>query len=187
MAKTNKTKFALLGVLTLRPCSGYDIKKFCDNHLSHIWNENYGHIYPVLKHMENEGLVTKKTEHNEGRPYRNVYSITEKGKAELNDWLLLPVEPYSFRSELLLKMFFAGDIPISNLIEKLENKKDNEQKILEYHQIIEQMLKTKLKDRKEAPLWWAILSYGRHSCNATIAWCEETIKYLQDLDQQQEL
>ncbi|AKA68713.1 PadR family transcriptional regulator [Clostridium scatologenes] len=60
MAKINKTKYALLGVLTLSSGSGYDIKKFCDSSIGHFWNENYGHIYPVLKKMEEEELITKK-------------------------------------------------------------------------------------------------------------------------------
>ncbi len=187
MAKTNKTRYALLGVLTLRPCSGYDIKKFCDNHLNYIWSENYSHIYPVLRQMELEGLVTKITEHTEGRPVKNVYSISEKGKAELNDWLLLPIEPYSFRSELLLKIFFSGDIPLTNIIEKLEAKLDSDKQMLEYHEKIEQMLNTELRDRKETYLWRAVLSYGRHNARATITWCEETIQYLKELAEQEKL
>ncbi len=51
MATTNKSRYALLGVLCMKPGSGYDIKKFCDKTISHFWNENYGHIYPVLKQL----------------------------------------------------------------------------------------------------------------------------------------
>ena len=57
----NKTKYAILGVLDTFPGSGYDIKKYCDKSISYFWNENFGHIYPVLKQMENEGLVSKKS------------------------------------------------------------------------------------------------------------------------------
>lgn len=50
MAKVNKTKYySLLGILSNRPGSGYDIKKMCDSSIGHFWNENFGHIYPVLK------------------------------------------------------------------------------------------------------------------------------------------
>ena len=57
MPKNNNTKYALLGILSLFPASGYDIKKFCDWSLTHFWNENYGHIYPVLKLMQDERVM----------------------------------------------------------------------------------------------------------------------------------
>ena len=70
MAKVNKTKYAILGVLSLKPGSVYDIKKFCDKGISYFWNENFGHIYPVLKQMEAEGVITKTAEQNEGKPMK---------------------------------------------------------------------------------------------------------------------
>ena len=54
MAKINKTKYALLGVLSIMSGSGYDIKKFCDSSIGYFWNENYGHIYPMLQRLEDE-------------------------------------------------------------------------------------------------------------------------------------
>ena len=52
MPKENKTKYAILGLLSLAPMSGYDIKIITDNSIGHFWNENFGHIYPVLGRME---------------------------------------------------------------------------------------------------------------------------------------
>ena len=123
MPRLSKTRYAVLGALSIRPGSGYDIKKFCDNTLSFFWAENYGQIYPVLKQLEEEGLAGKETVIAEGRPARNVYHITDEGRAELNEWLLLPVEPATHRMELILKLVFAADIPASNLLVKLAEKK----------------------------------------------------------------
>ncbi len=72
MPKVNKTKFAILGMLSIAPMSGYDMKKRFDSSVAHFWNENYGHIYPVLGRLEKEGLVTKKTELPQGKPLRKV-------------------------------------------------------------------------------------------------------------------
>lgn len=60
MANVNKTRFAILGILNNMPGSGYDIKKNCDTGIAYFWNENFGHIYPVLKQMERDGVITKK-------------------------------------------------------------------------------------------------------------------------------
>lgn len=178
MARTNKTRYALLGALSVRPGSGYDIKKFCDRSISFFWTENYAQIYPVLKQMEDEGLVYKITEHTPGRPPRNVYHITDEGKAVLNDWLMLPVEPATFRWELLLKLLFSTDIPTSNLIEKLEKKRRDEVQTLDYLNQVEERMQEGTQDRKGLHLWLAAISAGHHLSRASIAWCDETIAML---------
>jgi len=179
MPRLSKTRYAVLGALTVRPGSGYDIKKLCDNTLSFFWAENYGQIYPVLKQLEEEGLVSKETEMTEGKPARNVYHITDEGRAELNDWLLLPVEPSTHRMELILKLVFAADIPASNLICKLEEKKAKEEKTLQYLEEAEGRLKDGPQDRPGLHLWLAGISMGRHLSKASLDWCEETIAMLQ--------
>lgn len=183
MARTNKTKYALLGVLSMRPGSGYDIKKFCDFSIAHFWHENYGHIYPVLKQLEAEGLATKETEFTEGKPVKNIYSVTEKGRRELREWVLAPVEAQSVRSELLLKLFFAGDLPIDNLTVKIQQKKERHQHELAEYTEIETMLKTQepFRSFKQLPLWLATISYGMHDARAMLAWCDETLKMLETM------
>ncbi|MEN6347935.1 MAG: PadR family transcriptional regulator [Syntrophomonas sp.] len=182
MPRINKTRYALLGALSVRPGSGYDIKKFCDRSIAFFWTENYAQIYPVLKQLEQEGLVYKETENTPGRPPRNVYHITEEGRAELNDWLLLPVEPSNFRWELLLKLLFSGDIPTSNIIEKLEKKKSDESKILNYVNEVEEKMKSAEPDRKGWHLWLAAVRAGKHLSQASIAWCDETIAMLREYE-----
>ncbi|MBC3888601.1 PadR family transcriptional regulator [Acetobacterium paludosum] len=184
MAKKNKTKYALLGVLNTMSGSGYDIKKFCDSSISYFWNENYGHIYPVLQKMEEEELITKQVEQTEGRPSKNVYSITEKGRAELENWLLMPVEPEHGRSELLLKIFWSKNVPVEVLIEKfLQIKEVSEEMLVQYAQI-EKALKAHKDeiDKMNLVLWISTVNYGKHDSEAKIKWCEETIKSLEEIE-----
>ena len=163
MPKVNKTRYAILGVLSLKPGSGYDIKKFCDDSIFYFWNENYGHLYPVLKQMEKEGLVTRSSEQTEGKPPRNVYSITRNGKEELNRWLMLPVEPHPFRSELLLKMFFAVDIPRPNLVEKLEQKIRHESSLIKDYAAIEGLIKNGFGNGRRRICGWRRWTTGSES------------------------
>lgn len=186
MARINKTRYAVLGALTVRPASGYDIKKFMDRSISFFWTENYAQIYPVLKQLEEEGMVFKETENTPGRPPRNVYDITDEGRAELNDWLLLPAEPPTFRWELLLKLLFSGEIPTENVIEKLEKKKSEEEKTLAYINEVEERMKVASPDRKGWHLWQAAVRAGRYMATASIAWCDETIAMLHDYEMNNE-
>jgi len=182
MPKINKTKYAILGVLSMAPGSGYDIKKFCDFSISHFWNENYGHIYPVLKQLEIDGLVSRTTEHNEGKPDRNVYFINEKGEEELKNWLLLQVDDEPPRIEILLKLFFSMDIPVENTIEKILQRKKTHQELLGKYQEAEIFLQSEqgYKDNPGLPLWISTINYGKHHAKANIDWCEETLALLKD-------
>ncbi|PYI52519.1 PadR family transcriptional regulator [Paenibacillus flagellatus] len=56
--RTNKSYYALLGLLAFGPHSGYDVKRRIEQQLSHFWSESYGQIYPNLKKLVEEGLAT---------------------------------------------------------------------------------------------------------------------------------
>ena len=111
MAKENKSRYAVLGMLSLRPMSGYDLKKYIELGTSNFWSESYGQIYPMLKQLAEEGLTSSHVEKREGRPERHVYTLTDKGWDALRHWLTEPVESQLARNELLLKLFFGCDTP----------------------------------------------------------------------------
>ena len=52
-------KFALLGILSLCPGSGYDIKKMVESSIGYFWSESYGRIYPLLEQLMKEGLIRR--------------------------------------------------------------------------------------------------------------------------------
>ena len=175
MPKENTTRYAVLGMLSISPGSGYDVKKLCDTSISYFWNENYGHIYPVLKQLEREGLVTRTTGQNPGRPQRNIYAITEAGTKELNAWLELPGQNHPVRSELLFKIFFSKDLPARMVREKLEHAAQMHKKMLKEFDAIEAGIKTQYAGQKGSHLWLATLRYGQRISKATVEWCEETL------------
>ena len=109
--KEGKSKYAILGMLSIEPMSGYDIKKEVENSISNFWTESYGQIYPVLKNLIAEKLVTKTVESEAGKPDRHVYSLTATGRKELRRWLRQGFAPKIQRDEFLLKLFFGEEIP----------------------------------------------------------------------------
>src|SRR5713101_9932570 len=72
MSKENKSRYAILGILSQGPMSGYAIKKFIEASISNFWNESYGQIYPILKQLSEEGLTSTHAEKQEGKPERYV-------------------------------------------------------------------------------------------------------------------
>nr|MBP7402098.1 PadR family transcriptional regulator [Clostridia bacterium] len=82
MPQQNKTRFAILGVLSIQPASGYRIKQFCDAGIAGFWNENYGHLYPMLRQMSRTGEIEPVDGSTSVRRSQQ-YRITETGRAVL--------------------------------------------------------------------------------------------------------
>jgi PadR family transcriptional regulator AphA len=105
-AKTTTVE-SLLGVLSLGPMSGYEMRQFMERSTGNFWNESFGQIYPALKAMLLEGLVEVVQDDAEGHPAKKVYRLTERGRERLREWLGTPLKPHKMRNELLLKVFFG--------------------------------------------------------------------------------
>jgi len=100
----------LLGLLSLGPLSGYDIKTVVDRSTRFFWAASYGQLYPELKRLEAEGLVEGEDQPNGGRS-RRVYKLTAAGRQALHDWLLGSTVTVELRDESLLRLFFADALP----------------------------------------------------------------------------
>jgi PadR family transcriptional regulator AphA len=178
MARANRTKFALLGMLMHGPMSGYDLKKFSDASIAHFWSENYGHIYPILKRMETEGLAKKLVIRTKGRPARHVYSITEKGRQLFRAWLMTPPEREVRRNEFLLKLFFAGFMPSQARLDLIEFERSRNAKVLEEYQGLESRKIDKMSSSSPWKFARLTLSYGKKMGSARVQWCDEVLRKL---------
>lgn len=73
----------VLGVLQDAPRHGYDIAREVERRSDRRLSFSYGTLYPVLHSLEQDGLIDSQWERPAGERERKVYSINEKGLAEL--------------------------------------------------------------------------------------------------------
>lgn len=182
MSRENKSKYAILGVLSMEPMSGYEIKKTIEMSLSNFWSESYGQIYPILKSLVLEGLATSYTQLQEGKPNRYVYTLTEAGQEEFRIWLSRPVEYDVGRVEILLKLFFGSQLPASENLRKVAEFREVQQHLLAKYNGIEQWLRTSQAGHRAQPYWQMTVSYGQHVSGALTDWCDETLEKLKSLE-----
>jgi len=78
---------ALLLMINERPFTGYDVMRVMRETTQGFWKPTPGGVYPVLKKLENEGLVQGEWSSNKGRK-RKVYVITDDGKKTLEKVIL---------------------------------------------------------------------------------------------------
>lgn len=201
MARTNKTRFALLGLLNWKPMSGYDIKKIVDISLSHFWSENYGQIYPTLNTLVKQGWAKRESGTTGGGRQRHLYRITAKGRQAFESWIQQPTDPPSTRNELQLKLFLGSELPkpqVRSVIQAYQL--EQAQRLSEYRsseQVLRAAIETdryptevqsifegsdlSLEERAHrCSLFLLTLRHGILTIEARLAWCREAERYLSE-------
>jgi DNA-binding PadR family transcriptional regulator len=103
-------EYAILGLLSWRPLTGYDIKKMFSGSAALYWSGNNNQIYTTLVKLHEKELVTREIELQEDNPPRKIYSITEEGRKELQKWLLTEPEPPQFKNSFLIQLAWADQL-----------------------------------------------------------------------------
>ncbi|MEU6284568.1 PadR family transcriptional regulator [Streptomyces sp. NPDC047028] len=100
------TSYAILGLLSLRPWSTYELAQQMDRSLGRIWPRAKSKIYEEPKKLVRHGLARAERQMVGRRP-RTVYAITPDGRDRLADWLREPGDGPVLECEQLLQVFFA--------------------------------------------------------------------------------
>ena len=178
--KDNNAKYVLLGLLSHNQMTGYDVKKSVATRMSYFWDLSYGQIYPTLKELEKNKLITKKIEINEHGPNRKVYTITEKGIKELQVWLTKPPRKEVHKYEFLIKLIFGDQAPPELNLKHIEEFKARNQKILQTMKLFEESLKPILNQNEGHYYILLTILLGKSISQASIEWANNATKLLQD-------
>lgn len=124
-AKFMSIEHAILGLLSVNPLSGYDIKKMFEGSAALYWSGNNNQIYKTLIKIHGLDWVSRETQVQEGAPARKIYSITEKGLKELRRWVLSDPEIPQTRNSFLIQLAWADSLDsseIDGLLERYESE-----------------------------------------------------------------
>lgn len=103
-------KYAILGLLSWKPSTGYDLKKVFENSSIMYWSGNNNQIYKTLVQLLDEGSVTNEVLHQESAPSKKLYAITDKGVAALKEWVLSTPELPEFKKTFLVQLAWADQL-----------------------------------------------------------------------------
>jgi PadR family transcriptional regulator AphA len=177
------TSYLILGMLTYREMSGYDLKQLMDKSIKHFYESPAkSQIYAELRRLEAQEYITLRDVVQTQRPDKRLYSITTKGMAAMQHWLEdTTVKPDSFKSPLLLKLFFGHLLPPEALIAQLNDRRCG---LLEDLVLCEEK-EWDLRDRMQEPLAeedllfpLLALRFNMASIRAAIAWTNEALEQL---------
>ncbi len=181
-----RSRYAVLGMLSMGLDTGYAMKKHVERNLGHFWNESYGQIYPILRSLEEEGLATRSPDGQTAGRRRNRYQLSEQGWKDLRAWLAAPPEPQPVRLELLLKLSFGERVPAAVSIRHVREHQEICERSLEYLQMAETLLRKNPDLHRDQAYWLLTLGYGKAVRQAEVAWCHETLTQLRQLEADQQ-
>lgn len=98
---------AILGLLSLKPMTGYDIKKVFEDSDALYWSGNNNQIYKILIQLYERGWVAREISYQEKAPPRKIYSLTDLGRVELRNLVLTQPELPAFRHPFLVRLVWA--------------------------------------------------------------------------------
>ena len=85
--KKGVLELCVLSLLQEQDCYGYDVSEILSKHI----DISDGTVYPILRKLRSDGLVTTYLSEDSGGPPRKYYSLTDHGKTEYSkakdDWL----------------------------------------------------------------------------------------------------
>ena len=112
------TSYAVLGLLSVKPWSSYELTQQMDRSLGRVWPRAVSKLYEEPKKLASHGLARSATQ-QDGRRSRTVYSITARGRRALAEWLHQPGEGPALEFEQLLKVFLADNGTTADLLATL--------------------------------------------------------------------
>src|SRR3954470_5194661 len=167
---------AILGMLSLRAMSGYEIRQAYQQGMVHFWNISFGQIYPLLKRLETKKMI--RPSGNRGGRERQRFEITAVGRKGLQEWIAAaPANPPA-RNELLLKIFFATPDMAPQILEHLERFSRTQEALQQQYSEVAKWLAREHAEHPSLPFWQTTLAYGQRQSKALQEWADESVSSL---------
>ncbi len=167
--------YTILGVLSWKPMTGYDLKKIIQKTTFMYWSGNNNQIYKGLLALQNQGMVTNEIEHREGSPSKKIYTITKKGLLEFNKWIMESVkEPPEFKKEFLIQLALSGDLNTESIMSILSQYHESvSMKLLMETEIQRRQGLDVRRNKKEDYLWSMISENILTTYENELLWIEK--------------
>jgi len=175
MAATHVSlRYFILGLLTRQPMSGYDIKHFLKGLSWLIGSPSSGSLYPTLRALLNDGLVTVEVIVRQDRPPKKIYTITARGRHELAQWFEQPVSPRtSSMKAFIMRLILTSNYSPAGLIAHLQQRRSE---VAGYQLVLEQ---TAAALDGGADLGQRLaLDYGMAIARSELAWLDRTLNQM---------
>jgi len=174
---------ALLGLLNYKPSTGYDLKAAFENSINLFWNASLPQIYRTLSQMQKDGWLSFIIEHQEGKPSRKIYQLTDKGKEEFQNWLAAAPEFPQPKNTLLVKLFFGNQMNKKDLVANIQKWREHHAEFLKT--MDKNIMPTaavyarEVANKDELEFWMMAADYGVRNARMVVEWCDASVAVME--------
>ncbi len=169
-----------MGILQ-QPHSGYDVKKIFDHVFSNFWAAELSQIYPQLKKLTAQELLSVQETVSDKGPNKKIYQTTAAGQKELIHWLAAGPVTNTEKLAYLAQTYFLGALASDQ--QRLDFLQDLLQHMQAWHQnLVAIQDETKARhnnyphDLSDAEFYPNLtLMLGVKKVAAKVEWVEESI------------
>ena len=130
MQPASPTTYALLGMLSVRSWTGYELTRQLRRSLRFVWPSSEGHLYREQKRLIELGWATL-TREPAGKRDRNRYTITPAGRAALREWLTTEPEEPRLEIEGIVRMFYGDQGSVEDMLRSIDATRRKSRLMLE--------------------------------------------------------
>ena len=173
MARAVSIRHLILGLLSQQPMSGYDIKRFLKSLSWLVDSPSFGSIYPTLRALQEDGLVTMEEVLRQGKQPRKIHTITEAGRQALREWVDQPSSPDVSLKTFLMRLVLAGSFSHTGLIVHLQQRRSQ---IGVHYATLKQIMETldEMADSGQR----LTFDYGLALATVELAWLDSKLELL---------
>lgn len=102
--------YAILGLLSHEPQTGYELKKIMQASSFMHWSASNNQIYSTLTDLKKEGYVTSETLVQQSLPSKKRYAITRDGLDALKKWTMSHPEQPEFKKAFLIQLAWSEQL-----------------------------------------------------------------------------
>ena len=130
MSSASPATYGLLGMLSVRSWTGYELTQQVRRSLRFVWPSSEGHLYREQRRLVELGWATVEQE-PAGQRSRKRYTITPAGRAAIGQWLATQPEEPHFQVEGILRMFFADQGSTADIVSAMRSTRDSARSMLD--------------------------------------------------------
>jgi DNA-binding PadR family transcriptional regulator len=172
---------AILGLLSWKPAAGYDLKRIVSNSDIFYWSGNNNQIYKSLLELQKEGLVTYQVQLQESLPAKKIYSITDKGLAELHQSLLASPQVPELHKSFLIQLAWAEALTDEEILSLLTSYEEEIANRLQMYQAqVARPGNSPNRSKRESYLWKRISENLVDAFQTELDWVRQTQQELRE-------
>jgi PadR family transcriptional regulator, regulatory protein AphA len=152
--------------------SGYELTKRVGRAIAHVWAPARSQLYALLPRLVADGHVDVRTVRQRTRPDKQVYTLTDDGRAALDGWL---ADEGGGEAEFHLRLFVGSLVPRETLVGHVERFRAATAARMEEYRRIEPRNTREGADR----FHWFELHRAIERSEGDVAWADWVLKELE--------